>query len=356
MAYEGMVTVRSRQNDRPHTVRPPEGRQSRSEGLSPGSRPFPMTSTQSTARIANNPADSQTSAAGVTHVRHRHDSRFTVVGNHLAQHPTLSATAIGIAVRIQSLPDGTRVGVKALAAHFSEGEQRIAAALRELEEAGYLERRKERTPEARIVTRTTYHECPHAADAAPEPARTHRPPRPTPQRPTPPLPAPHRPAPVARPRPTTTPTPRLDHPVDPQLQSRATDLLAGLRTADPRLLLSARDIAELAPAVCTWLQRGVPPEHVTRTLTAGLPPEPLHRPAGLLAHRLTNWLPPPLPSKAAQPPPPPLQTCDGCDRAFRARRPGRCRDCRGEIGRTRTGARERRVESRSVRPHGDRRS
>ncbi|KOG86419.1 hypothetical protein ADK38_31160, partial [Streptomyces varsoviensis] len=109
--------------------------------------------------------------AGVTHRRHRHESHFTVVGNHLAQHPTLSAVAIGLAVRIQSLPDGALVGVKVLAAQFPEGEARIARALRELEQAGYLSRKKERAPGQRIVTRTTYFEHPHA----PKPRPSHPP-------------------------------------------------------------------------------------------------------------------------------------------------------------------------------------
>ncbi|MEV6590264.1 hypothetical protein [Streptomyces acidicola] len=51
----------------------------------------------------------------------RHDEQFTVVGNHLAQHPDLSLTAIGLAVHIQSLPTGSLVGIKVLAAKFPEG-------------------------------------------------------------------------------------------------------------------------------------------------------------------------------------------------------------------------------------------
>lgn len=64
------------------------------------------------------PADAPPS--GVIHIRHRHTERFTVGGNHLAQHAELSAAAIGIAVYIQSLPDGVSVTAKALALHFSE--------------------------------------------------------------------------------------------------------------------------------------------------------------------------------------------------------------------------------------------
>ncbi|MDX2408174.1 hypothetical protein NJO91_34240, partial [Streptomyces microflavus] len=69
-------------------------------------------------------------ARGVIHIAIRHTDRFTVVGNDLAQHPGLSTTAVGFAVRIQSLPQGTEVGIKALAARFPEGEKLIAAALR----------------------------------------------------------------------------------------------------------------------------------------------------------------------------------------------------------------------------------
>ncbi|MFH9423204.1 hypothetical protein [Streptomyces sp. NPDC017529] len=93
-------------------------------------------------------------------MRHRHTSRFTVVGNHLALHPTLSAVAIGLAVHIQALPDGALISIRMLAAHFPESEYRIARALNELREAGYLERRRERAAGQRIITRTTYYERP----------------------------------------------------------------------------------------------------------------------------------------------------------------------------------------------------
>ena len=45
---------------------------------------------------------------GITHINVRHTTRFTVIGNHLAQHPELSGLAIGLAVHIQSLPTGAR--------------------------------------------------------------------------------------------------------------------------------------------------------------------------------------------------------------------------------------------------------
>ncbi|MFE7807710.1 hypothetical protein ACFU51_24190 [Streptomyces sp. NPDC057430] len=93
-------------------------------------------------------------SGGVIHNNVRHTTRFTVIGNHLAQHAELSLLAIGLAVHIQSLPGGAAIDIRTLAARFPEGKARIAAALRELEAHGYLRRTCERTASGRIVTRT----------------------------------------------------------------------------------------------------------------------------------------------------------------------------------------------------------
>ncbi|MFH0242850.1 helix-turn-helix domain-containing protein [Streptomyces sp. HK10] len=273
-------------------------------------------------------APSAVPRGGVVHVTVRHTERFTVVGNHLAQHRELSLTAIGLAVHIQSLPDGARVDIRTLASRFAEGETRIAAALRELEAHGYLSRTRERLPSGRVVTRTVSYDNPAAtrADKA-ERVRPSRPPVRLPE----PRPVP---APTAEPG-TTPPPPPLPEPRttdNPVRERAATAILAELRRDDPRLLLSERDVARLAPAVTAWLERGAAPDAVRRTLAAGLPTEPLRHPAALLAHRLTALLPPHLPAAppaAPRPPrPDPLQNCDGCDRAFRSPAPGLCRDCR----------------------------
>ncbi|MYW28910.1 hypothetical protein GT040_06390, partial [Streptomyces sp. SID2119] len=81
-------------------------------------------------------------------------------------------------------------------------------------------------------------------------------------------------------------------------------------------------------------ERDTHPDTIRHTLTNDLP-QPLRHPAKLLKHRLTVLLPPPLPGAddLAAPARPriavtPFQTCDGCERAFRAPTPGHCRDCR----------------------------
>lgn len=246
----------------------------------------------------------------------RHDQEFTVVGNHLAQHPDLSLTAIGLATHIQSLPDGALVGIKVLAAKFPEGETRIASVLRELEKHGYLSRTKERLPSGRIVTRTTSYNKPQTRTTTRTTPAPRREPAPDLKEPEQPGPAPS--APRSLPDTTDLPAHRT-----------ARNVLAGLRTRDPRLHLAEHDVRRLAPAVATWLERGVAPDDVQRRLLAGLPREGVRHPARFLAHCLTALLPPPFEgglSEAARPDP--LQNCDGCDRAFRSLRPGRCRDCR----------------------------
>ncbi|TRV77011.1 helix-turn-helix domain-containing protein [Streptomyces sp. 130] len=251
--------------------------------------------------IAPSRAPSGSPAAGVQHVNVRHTSGFTVIGNHLAQHPDLSLLAIGLAAHIQSLPAGARVGIKCLAARFPESEARITAALRELEAAGYLRRSRLRLPNGRVVTRTTSYNQPHAIASAS--------------------------APVASPAPCKQPPPP---PIPVETRHRAAaDLLAGLRRHAPQLTLSARDISQIAPEVTTWLDRNVRPAAVRHALTSDLPPVVRH-PAGFLRTRLTDLLPPPLPTAPERTAPEavPLQDCDRCERVFRAPEPGHCRECR----------------------------
>ncbi|CAM5386481.1 hypothetical protein [Streptomyces badius] len=314
--------------------------------------------------------------SGVIHVAVPHTSRFTVVGNHLAQHAELSLVAIGVGVHIQSLPAGAEVGIKALAARFPEGEVKIARALRELEAHGYLHRTRVRLTKGRVATRTVFCNQPGAAlrggvapvvgpavrstGPAPAPVREHtrvlepepaavpEEPRPVPEPaavPEEPRPVPEHvlvpealPAPVRLPARTAPTQPRrpLPHPhaLTPELRQTASAFLADLRRHAEELVLSEQDVEELAPGVAAWLERDATLDTIRRTLTADLP-KPLKHPARLLRHRLTALLPPPLPGIHALAPPrraqvTPFQTCDGCERAFRSHHPGHCRDCRDQ--------------------------
>ncbi|MFB7295845.1 hypothetical protein [Streptomyces rubiginosohelvolus] len=302
--------------------------------------------------------------SGVLHAVIPHTSRFTVVGNHLAQHAELSLVAIGIGVHIQSLPAGSKVGIKALAARFPEGEVKIACALRELEAHGYLHRTRVRLPKGRVATRTVFCNQPGAMlrdgvvpvvgpavrSSAPAPIlvreHIHVPERtpvavPEPAAVPKPVPVPETPhAPVRLPSRTAPTQPRrpLPHPqaLTPELRQAASAFLADLRRHAEELVLSEQDVEELAPGVAAWLERDATTDAIRRTLTADLP-KPLRHPARLLRHRLTALLPPPLPgahdlASPRRAPVTPFQTCDGCERAFRSHDPGHCRDCRAQYG------------------------
>ncbi|WP_030952235.1 DNA-binding protein [Streptomyces sp. NRRL S-481] len=287
---------------------------------------------------------------GITHINTKHTARFTVVGNHLTQHRRLPLTAIGLACHIQSLPSGARVDIKTLAARFTEGETRIAAALRELETHGYFARTRERLPNGRIVTHTISYNHPSAtqtphrtANATPPPAPPVTPPPALSQPAEPEAGTEPQPGPAAEPKQAPEPPsailkPPLPEPRTPDLDRHrtATTLLATLHHHDPRLLLSERDVHSLAPSVAAWLERGARPEAVRHALTSNLPSNP-RRPVSLIAYRLTELLPPeappapPAPSDDthAPPPPPPFHNCEGCERAIRTPTPGSyCRDCR----------------------------
>ncbi|WP_345661159.1 hypothetical protein [Streptomyces venetus] len=282
-----------------------------------------MDDSQSNARLR---AAAGAPTSGVIHVRTRLTADFTVISNALAQRRG-SAVTVGVAAYISSLPDGTPVSIAALCEHFSEGEILISRALRELEAAGYLERRRERTPTGQVRTRTYFYDVPGGApdDGPPGPPKPRRPRK---QQPTvPALVAPVVHQTVHAPAEAEAEEPAPLSAADP----RAVAVLAALRQVDSRLVLSTQEAARLAPGVSTWLAAGLLPTQITDRLTAGLPDHLMARPAGILAYRLKET-PLPSPVRSAEPTVRaavvPMWNCDGCDRGFRAEEPGRCRDCR----------------------------
>ncbi|MFD4262591.1 helix-turn-helix domain-containing protein [Streptomyces sp. NPDC058534] len=303
-----------------------------------------------------------TTHSGVIHVRTYQSGQYVVIGNHLAQHRQLSLTAIGLATHILSLPESALVDIRSLAERFPEGRERIASGLRELEEHGYLERVRERSETGRLVTRTYAHHTPERAvapvvrrhvvavvreggDVAPRSSDGAHEPSPEGDQAQESTRAPIQCGePVAaRVRPAVAPELRrcAGAAVPPASRGsrhhdKAVALLTGLRRTDDRLTLSSRDVNTLAPSVIRWFERGATADVIHRVLTFDLPVD-MRRAAGVLAYRLGELLPPPLPAVRTPSPrptaaavsgPDPFQTCDGCERAFRAAQPGRCRDCR----------------------------
>ena len=127
------------------------------------------------ATNAPNPPNSpspNTPTYGVIHVRTRLSANFTVISNALAQRRG-SAVTIGVAAYILSVPDGARISIAALCAHFDEGEILISRALRELEAAGYLERRRVRGPNGKVRTQTFFYDVPRDAGDRAAPLAAH---------------------------------------------------------------------------------------------------------------------------------------------------------------------------------------
>ncbi|MGW1670269.1 hypothetical protein [Streptomyces sp. NPDC002324] len=309
-----------------------------------------MADSQSNAPLR---ADAGAPSSGVIHVRTRLTADFTVISNALAQRRG-SAVTVGVAAYISSLPSGTCVSIAALCEHFDEGEILISRALRELEAAGYLERRRERTPTGQVRTRTYFYDVPGGGpEPDPDPYGPPEPPRPRRSRkqsatatPAPgavrdtegaPVPGEETTAETAEPEaqaePESKPESKPEAPVPPaDSDPRAIAVLAGLRRADPRLVLSEREAARLAPAVTRWLGAGLLPTQITDHLTVRLPADLLVRPAGILAYRLKETpLIAPEPGSPETPERPAvlrMRNCDGCDRGFRSAGHSHCRDCR----------------------------
>ncbi|PCG81690.1 MarR family transcriptional regulator [Streptomyces sp. WZ.A104] len=110
--------------------------------------------------------------------------------------------------------------------------------------------------------------------------------------------------------------------------------LARLGREDHRLALSADDCAALEGLAAQWLARGVTIDYLTSALTAGLPAR-VDSPLGFVRRRLTDKIPPRLPTENARPAAlaPPRRLLMECTDCGRPGRPevlpdGLCRACR----------------------------
>ncbi|MFH8435168.1 MarR family transcriptional regulator [Streptomyces sp. NPDC018007] len=120
----------------------------------------------------------------------------------------------------------------------------------------------------------------------------------------------------------------------PTVPSPAYLALARLGRDDHRLALSAADCTALEPLATQWLARGVGVDYLTSALTAGLPAQ-VDSPAGFIRRRLTDKIPPRLPTTETPAPDTPaparriLMECTTCGRPGppEALPDGLCRPC-----------------------------
>jgi hypothetical protein len=90
----------------------------------------------------------------------RKERGFVIIDNALAQNNRLSFGARGLAEYLLSLPPGTKVDIRTLAANNPEGRAAIAGYMNELEAERYLVRSRTQGDRGRFVTTTTMHEEP----------------------------------------------------------------------------------------------------------------------------------------------------------------------------------------------------
>ncbi|MEV7247689.1 MarR family transcriptional regulator [Streptomyces cyaneofuscatus] len=274
-----------------------------------------------------------------------------------------------VAAFVDHLPEGAAMSVKELAKQLPlYGQQAISSALTALSVAGHLRRVRCSVgagEEMRWVFRTFWSRTAHdnewwttylttentkqaaAPDSAPPPPWVpDEEPPPAPEDPGPEQGAestavPQQRPPVQTPDAETAP-PAPDTSTDMPPRSEASPspaylALARLGHEDRRLPLSAGDCAALEPLAAEWLARGVSIDYLTSALTAGLPAQ-VDSPLGFIRKRLTDKIPPRIPTTDSTTPGTPgpaparriLIECTDCGRPGQpeALPDGLCRPCR----------------------------
>jgi hypothetical protein len=280
---------------------------------------------------------------------------YVQVPNAIARHGNLSLEAVGLLVRLLSLPDGSGATVERITDHVPNGRRTVSKAMNELIAAGYVSRAKLQDPETgRWVTITTVTDTPEAV-ASPtgymstvgEPTgqavggypigiKTEEEKDTTPTPPQAPETA-QEAAPLA---PESTEkggegeSTFLDK-ISREMAREARKILERL-SLHKSLPLTDQEIARLAPKVTPWLREDFRSDEILQCLTAALP-ETIDSVPGLISHRLKNFTPVRLPSVAVPAPRPAVPVrieCGACQRPIRNGTLGDvCSDCRAEMTR-----------------------
>ncbi|MFJ8346050.1 hypothetical protein ACIQ9J_06710 [Streptomyces sp. NPDC094153] len=282
--------------------------------------------------------------------RTKHSSSYVQIPNAIARHGSLSLEAVGLLVRLLSLPDGSGATVEKITALVPNGRRSVSKAMNELIEAGYVKRARVQDPESgRWVTITSVTDTPESAVSPTSRMSTVGAPR---VRTSAAIPNGSK----TKSKKDTTPTrsqaeeanvrapestekggegeATFLHKIGREMAREARRILERL-SLHKSLPLTDQEIERLAPRLVPWLREDYRSEDILRCLTAKLP-EDIGSVPGLITHRLKNFTPersaPQAPQAARQPVK--RTFCEVCDAPFPlGHQGGVCRGCTAELDR-----------------------
>ncbi|GAA2633328.1 hypothetical protein [Streptomyces axinellae] len=226
---------------------------------------------------------------------------FSQLPNDIIRHPRLSANAVRLLAWQLSLPEGADEPLWKTAERAGIGKIAFQRAKSQLRAERYLFEWRRQREGGRWMTVQLVSNTPLSPDEALALVRPPGAVTPTAVPPAAGAPA-DRPA---TPQPRKTPVENTSHPAS-EREAAAEALLLSLARTVPALAMPARKARRWAPLAAVWLERGMAPDDVRRTLLSGL--ERARSPLGVLRWRLEHALPEP----AAPTPPPRVAAMREC--------------------------------------------
>ncbi|MEN8653564.1 hypothetical protein ABCR94_23895 [Streptomyces sp. 21So2-11] len=274
--------------------------------------------------------------------RTRHVSAYVQIPNEIARSSSLTLEALGLLVRLLSMPDANKATVEGITARVPNGRKSVSNAMNTLVEQSYVQRARLQDPETgKWVTLTSVSD--HPTDTMPTvgaptgqavggypkgsiPEGNDLPPEPAEQ--------PSGSEAVSSEEEEFSPEISNDDkpagkPGDAVI-GRAAACLGRLGDHDGRLRLNTSEVLRLAPLAASWLADGFHEMEVLRALTRVLPPS-VESAAALVTYRLMNHRPEPAATPLGVPAPRSSvarTACPECHRPYPLGHVGgTCRDC-----------------------------
>lgn len=219
---------------------------------------------------------------------------FVQISNEIARHRRLSLEAVGLLVRLLSLPAEAREAtVERITDRVSNGRRSVSRAMNELVSEGYVTRARVQDPETgRWVTLTSVTDTP----AAQPPAVGELGSRDVGDYPKEETPQENTPSPDASEQPSGCETDSSEKEGEgeaPQERNHLSAAIASLGrvgSIEPRLRLTLSEVTRLAPKAAVWLSEGVSEALMIKTLTRALPVT-VQSAAALISYRLSEHTP-----------------------------------------------------------------